>query len=365
VIPKTPAAVPSALRGTVLLVLISLALCVPFASAQSSSAELYVIGIHPRGIAILDGSRDEILAEIPTQGRTVKEIEPSPDGKRVYVTSEARTQIEVVNLQERKVEKVFKITPPGERLIIFGMVLNHKGDQLYVHVKPVQELADEFKVLPPQIWTVDVNTGETRKILEVPHGICLLSLTRDDRRLVAWGRDLYYIDLAQKRIVDTFPLMTVRQAGQSEYNTLPVWPLYERSGISSVPYYTADPVTKKELFGLAQLDVNTGKMELLELGAPVPLYSSVVSPDRKRAYAVMNVLVAVDLQQKRVVQILDVNRTHYVLNISKDGKKLYAAGAGRSIEVFDTATMKRIKTVELSGDPGVSSFRALPANAMQ
>ena len=98
----------------------------------------------------------------------------------------------------------------------------------------------------------------------------------------------------------------------------------------------------------------------MELGAPVPLYSAVVSPDRKHAYAVMNQLLAIDLESKRITQTVDLERTHYVANISRDGKRLFVSGASPFIHVYDTATLQLIKTIELPGDPSVTSLRALP-----
>lgn len=113
--------------------------------------------------------------------------------------------------------------------------------------------------------------------------------------------------------------------------------------------------------GLVNLDVATGKTDLVELGPPIPLYSAVVSPNRKRAYAVMNQLLAIDLDSKRVTQVVDLERTHYVANISRDGKRLFVSGASPFIHVYDTDTLKLVKTIELPGDPSVTSFRALPS----
>ena len=89
----------------------------------------------------------------------------------------------------------------------------------------------------------------------------------------------------------------------------------------------------------------------------------VVSPDRKRAYAVMNQLIAVDLERKRIIKTVDLERTRYVANISRDGKRLFVSGAAPYIHVYDTDTLNLIKTIELAGDPALTGFRALPSGA--
>ena len=356
-------------RGRAAKLFVLLAVMVPYffvsagTPAQAQGQELYVVAMHPRSLLLFDGSRDEIVGEIQTRGRNPREVVPSPDGRFVYTTTEGRAQLEMINLQTRKVERVFDLAPPGYRLTIYGVAINSKGDRLYAHVKPVRELADEYRVDPPQIWAVDVNTGKSEKIVEVPQGVAALVMTKDGRRLIAWGRDLYYIDLAQGRITDTFPLFNRNLPGQGPLDTLPLFIEYERSGVLSCPYYTTDPILKKILFGLANLDLNTGKVDLVELGPAIPLYSSVVSGDRKRAYGVMNQLVAVDLPAGRVLNVQDLERTQYITNISRDGKKLYVSGASYFIHVYDTETLKLIKTVKLSGDTSIA-FSAIPAAAV-
>lgn len=364
-LPPTPGrGITHARRNRFSVLGVLLLLAAPLARGQAlQRGDIFVIGTHPRTLVIIDSNRDEIVAQIPTKGRAPKEVVPSPDGTRVYLTTEARQNIEVVNVASRKVEDVIELAAPGTRLNIYGLAVSRKGDRLFVHVKVVKLLPDEFRPQPPQIWSVDLRNHEAKKILEVPEGVVSLFVPKDETRLIAWGRDLYYIDLAQGRIVDTVPLLTRNTPNQGPLDTLPFFIQYEQSGILSMPYYTSDPITKKDLMGLANLDIDTGKLDLMELGTPIPLYSSVMSPDRKRAYLVMNQLVVVDLEQKKVVAVRDLERTTYVANITRDGKQLHLPSAGAFVDVYDTETLKLIKRIALPGDPSVSQLRALPLTA--
>jgi DNA-binding beta-propeller fold protein YncE len=342
---------------------LSVALCTIFLSAgaqiSSQEPELYVVPMHPRSLLIFDGSRDEIVGEIQTRGRNPRELVSSPDGKWVYATTESRTQVEAVNMQTRAVERVFNLTPPGYRLTIFGMTLSRKGDCLYLHVKPIRELPDEYKLDPPQIWSLDLQTGKTQKVAEVPEGVAALAVMGDGR-IVASGRDLYYIDVNQGRIVRTLPLATVYKPDQGSLDMLAVFAQPERSRILSVPYYTTDPITGRDMFGMSNLDLETGKLDLVDLGRPpIALYSTVVSPDHKRAYGVLAQLVSVDLQARKLLKVVDVGHTGYIVNISRNGKKVYVSGASHFIHVYDAETLKLLKTLDLPGDASIT-FLALP-----
>lgn len=339
---------------------LALLLVAPLAYGQSApSGDVFMIGAHPHELVVIDSSRDEIAAQIPTRGRAPKEVVPAPDGVHVFVTSEVRQQIEVINWKTHKVEDVIDLAAPGTRLNIFGVAVSRKGDRLFLHVKQTRLLPDEYQVLPPEIWWVDLRTHQKHTILTAPEGVVCLLAPADENRLIAWGRDLYYIDLTQNRITSIVPLMTRSTPSAGPLNTLPFFLQFEQSGILSMPYYTNDPITKKDIMGLANLDVNTGKLDLIELGAPIPLYSCVVTPDRKRAYCVMNQIVEVDLEKKQIVSVQDLKRTTYVINITHDGKKLYLPSAGPFVGIYDAETLRMLKQIELPGDPGVSQLRAV------
>lgn len=327
--------------------------------AQATHPEFLVMGIHPHALIVLDTSRDEIVAEIQVHGRSPKEIECSHDGKRLYVTTEGRSQIEIIDFVNRKVEDIIHLAPPGYKFVIYGTALSHDEKVLYVHVKPVRLLPDEYLAEPPQVLALDLNTRKSRKIGEVPEGVASLIALGDGKRLVGWGRDLYVIDLAQGRITETIPLQTP-DSSHGPLDSLPLFAQYEQSGIYSMPYYTTNPLNGKSLMGLVNIDVETGKTDLVDLGPAVPLFSAVVSPDRKRAYAVMNQLVVVDLDGRRVTNVLDLDRTKYVVNISHDGRKLYVSGAAPFMDIYDTQTLKQIKKLELSGDGSVTALRVVP-----
>jgi DNA-binding beta-propeller fold protein YncE len=331
--------------------------------AQAASPELMVMGIHPHALIVLDTSKDEVVAEIQLRGRAPKEIERSRDGRHLYVTTEGRSQIEVVDFVNRRVEDVIHVAPAGYKAVIYGTALSRDDKFLYVHMKPVRLLPDEYQAEPPQILAYDLSTRKSRKLTEVPEGVASLIALGDGKRLVGWGRDLYVIDIAQGRITESVPLQTPAP-DHGPLDSLPLFTQYEQSGIFSLPYYTTNPQTGKILMGLVNIDVATGKTDLVELGPAVPLFSAVVSPDRKRAYAVMNQLVTVDLESRRVSNVLNLDRTKYVANISRDGRKLYVSGAAPFMDIYDTQSLKQIKKIELSGDGSVTSLRVVPQGAV-
>ena len=331
--------------------------------SRGQDHDYFVLGIHPSGLVVIDSNSDKVVAQIPTKGRSPKEVVPSPDGKHVFLTTDGRAKIEVVNIPERKVEEVIDLAPSAVKVNIFGLAVNRKGDRLFAHIRPIKELSDEYVALPPEIWTVDLVTHEKTKLMDAPDAVVSLFVPADPNRLIAWGRDVYFIDLAKRQVVETIPMRTGLPPDQAPMDTLPFFNQYDQTGIVSMPYFTTNPFTHKMAIGLVNMDLDTGKLDRFELGPPIPLYSSVVSPDRKHAYLVMNQLVDVDLTDHRIAQVRDTDRTTYVINITRDGKKLYLPTSGPFVSVYDAQTLQLIHRIDLPGDPSSSQIRALPPGA--
>jgi hypothetical protein len=80
---------------------------------------------------------------------------------------------------------------------------------------------------------------------------------------------------------------------------------------------------------------------------------------------VMNQLVVVDLTQRKIAEVRDTERTAYVVNLTRDGKKVYLpSSAGPFVDVYDAQSLKLIRRIELPGDPSSSQLRALPPGAV-
>lgn len=329
----------------------------PIVAAQAGN-EFFVIGTHDNNVVVLDPRTDEIVAQIPTRGQNPLEVLPGPKGNVVYVTTDGREKIEVIDVARRQVVDSIKLSSPQRWVRIFGMAIDREGSRLFVHVKCVRREMDELRVEAPQVWAIDLPTRKITKIVDVPWGVTVLLAPGDARRLYAYGTDIYVIDIPQGRIIKTIPHLTRETHDQGSIGTS-AYPQYEQSGIFSMVSSTEDPITKKKFVGLANFDVETGEEDQMDLGPPMDLNTAVVSPDRRWAYAILNKLLVVDLLQRRVVAVKDLPRTVGQANITEDGKKLYLTGNGPFILVYDTETLNLLKTIELSAATGNSLLRAV------
>jgi DNA-binding beta-propeller fold protein YncE len=190
---------------------------------------------------------------------------------------------------------------------------------------------------------VDLASGKIVRSVEVPWGVVQLVTVKGGQQVYAIGKDLYKIDAAggALKILETVPMF------DKKWNTLPFWNYTsENGGRAAVNYYTPDGM------GLLAVDQKTGDVTSIPIqGEPVLAYSVILAPDGKTAYAVMDDLNVIDLVNKKYGPVVPLQQgTSYAVNLSSDGKKIYVGSGGPSVTVFDAATLKRLKTVQLASD---------------
>jgi DNA-binding beta-propeller fold protein YncE len=130
-------------------------------------------------------------------------------------------------------------------------------------------------------------------------------------------------------------------------NILPFWDYaFDNGGVASINYYT------EKYMGLLLVDQRSGDIrDVVIKGEPALAYSVVLSPDRKKAYGVMDDLTVIDLGKRRyVASVPNKQGTSYGVNVSSDGRKIYVGGGGSTVTIYDAKTLKPIKVLQMASD---------------
>ncbi len=292
-------------------------------------------------IQVIDGDTDEIVADIPMEG-WLRETALSPDKRYLYVTAK-RHLIHKVDLEARKVVKTLDLSGGGWDRFVFGFDVAPDGRTAYLSVRARTTEGGEVVVTPPKLTQMDLETGKVLRTLDLPWDAATLTTVKNGKMVYVIGKDLYKIDVSgsEMKLVDTFKMY------EKQMNFLPFWNYaWENGGVFMANYYTP------ELMGLLSIDKKTGEITDTPLnGIPVFAYSVIYSPDKKKAYGVMDELNVIDLTTNTYEAIV-VNHegTCYGINVSSDGKKVYLAGGGSTLTIFDTETLKPIKVLQMATD---------------
>lgn len=317
----------------------ALLLCAAGACGQVEAKDL-IFHMGYEMIQVIDTDNDAIT-DIPIKGASRDSVF-SADRKFLYVTGSRRV-INKIDLEKMRVVNTFTVEAKGWDRSVFGFALSQDNKTGYVSVFSRRTERGEVVIGTPEIMQIDLDNGQILRSIEVPFGVVSLSLVESDTKLYALGQDLYAIDVAQPqmKIVETTPMF------DRGINILAFWHYTaENDGVWLSPYYSAEGM------GLLSIDTKSGKVtETMIQGEPPFAYNAIYSPDKTKAYSVMDEVAVIDLKTKTYSKIVPIPEgTCYGIIPTSDGKRLYAGGAGSTITVFDVETMKPIKILQMETD---------------
>ena len=315
------------------------ALCLLTVSGRAEAKDL----IFSQGynlVEVVDVDSDRIIGNIPVPG-FVRETVWTEDNKTMYLTTQ-RHNIVKIDLQKLQVVKTYDANRDGWKRNIWGFVLAGDGKTGYINSIDRKVEAGEVLVRPT-ISQIDLEDGRVLRSMTPPWGVSSLVYVKNGTTLYAVGLDLYKIDLTQKemKVVETYPML------DKKMDILPIWPsTHENGGIFLTNYYTP------EFMGLLAIDGNTGEVTDRRIkGPPVMAYCFIYSPDKKKAYGIMDNVEVIDLETNTVVKSFpNAEGTSFSILPSSDGKKLYAGAGGSTITVYDAVTYQVLKVLQLQND---------------
>jgi len=291
-------------------------------------------------IQVIDTDNDAIT-NIPIKG-AARDSVFSADKKFLYVTG-SRRNIQKLDLTKMQIVNNIKVEEKGWDRLIYGLAVSQDGQTGYVNVFSRRTDAGEVVIDRPQVLQINLDSGKILRSLEVPVGVVNLTLVENDTKMYAVGQDIYTIDVTQKqmKIVATTPMF------DKGMNILALWHYTaENDGIWLSPYYSPEGM------GLLSIDTKSGKVDMTMLqGEPPFAYNAIYSPDKTKAYSVMDEVAVIDLKTKTYSKIVPIPEgTCYGVMPTTDGKKLYVGAGGSTITVFDVATMQPIKVLQMETD---------------
>ncbi len=132
-----------------------------------------------------------------------------------------------------------------------------------------------------------------------------------------------------------------------------------------------DPVENRRLLVVGRINLARRSLDYFPIG-PAPEHGEVsfaLGADRMHGYVLVqdigrNELWTIDIPGRRVVgQVPFGGRPRMALRSSSNGKILYIYEAGNTIDLYDAAGFKYLRTITLEGDMTYGSFHVVPARA--
>ena len=312
-------------------------------------AKDYIYAPCVNNLYIIDCTTDSIVKTIQYNDYIVGAA-PSPDGKRYYLNSWKSIYV-VDTVTDRLIDKIDFFTDLNRVVIMPGISVSPDGKFLYMSVSITRKKLNipRLEVLKPQLVVYDLAKKEIVRSFEVPHCCNAVFAPREDPdHVILLANDFYKLNLKTGKM-DKILGVVYPEPGKPQLNALFIWMNLSPGdqGILSNPAYSME--NEEDMF--YTLIDKKGKLTLLKAEEALFLYSTVVSPDGKYIYGVMDEVYKVDIKTGKTLAMEVVERgTSYGSATTSDGKKLYVGPGGPDISVYDTANLKPLGHIALDSD---------------
>lgn len=315
--------------------------------AAAATAPKAYIGLYgDDAVGVLDTASGRLVRAIKVPAGPEAVI-VSPDGRRVYVSSEDATAVSVIDTATDNVIKTLDLGAFPE-----GMALSRDGRTLLAAIFGI----DKVDVIDTATFSVTAQFAVAKA-----HG---LALTPDGRTAYVGAQDvpahnaIVVLDVPGRRVAAQVPLdkaprgLTVSPDGKSLYFTV------ANSAAVEVMDTATNAVT-------AQITVG-----------PIP-HQIAFTPDRTRALVAVQStgqVAIIDVASRQVVKDVAVGKYPHWVGITSDGALAYVTNEGdNTVSVVDLASQSVVATLSVGNEPrkisvqrgpgAMSAFAASPAAA--
>ena len=347
------------------------------ASAQTAKLGTLFVGAWQKKIVVVDEATKKIATEIELKLDVPRSMMFSEDKKKLIVHSAMDCGFEIVDVATRKLERSFKLDGAGKKYRPSGFALSPDSKKLYTALYSVEKKIDRFEVSKPQWAMIDMDSEKIEKFVDFPKDQQIrggrgggLRVSPDGKYLYQFRENVNIYSTEDFKEVDKIELSKPLFPGVERVMIGPGDDPHEQPGKVFGFFNSTDPIVHKTTFGFAQFDLNQRTFEFTPVGpSTTGTLGLRLTPDRKTGYTVaFNGMGAnrrcefwtFDIGSKQITRMQEFDgRSRFEFNMSSDGKLLYIYGAGNTLEMYDAATLKQVKDLDVNADM-TSNMLVLP-----
>lgn len=347
------------------------------ASAQTAKLGTLFVGAWQKRVLVIDEASRKLTGEIELKLDVPRSMMFTEDKKKLIVHSALECGFEIIDVATRKLERSFKLDGAGKKYRPSGFALSPDSKKMYTALYTVDKKIDRFEVSKPQWAIIDMDSEKIEKFVDFPKDQQLRGGRGGGLRVSPDGKFLYQF----RENVNIYSTENFKEVDKIELSK-PLFPGVERVMISGGDdpheepgkifgfFNSTDPIVHKTTFGFASFDLNKRTFEFSPVGPSTTRTTGLrLTPDRKTGYTVAyNGMGAnqrcefwtFDIASKRITKMQEFDgRSRFEFNLSSDGKLLYIYGAGNTLEIYDAATLKMVKDLDVNTDM-TSNMLVLP-----
>jgi hypothetical protein len=363
----------------VVLALVALGQAAPVAQRKApvltgGNGMLY-IGTYSGTILMIDEATEKVAGEIPLKTGIPRSLSLSDDRKKFVVLDSTLQQIEIVDIASRKTLDTFTLSETNKRVRIRGVAVDPLDRFVILLTRTATKLLDRWEIGPSTMLQYDLKAHKVVREIPWPKGeereFMNVRFSPDGKLMYFFGDDVLIYDTSDFREVDTWEISKPVEFGAGRLDFGSTDDFNEERGFITGIFYMQDPVQKRRLMGIGRVNLAAKEIDYFTLGPAVSRVSFALGPDRRKAYGLMQEIGkyefwTFDLAGRRVASRAEfAGRPRMDLSVSTNGKLLYVWNAGNTIDLYEAATCKYLRTITMAADTTTRMFIMPPARSAQ
>jgi len=338
------------------------------------------LGGYPDSILVVDEAQGRIVDKIHLETGLPTSMRLSDDRKKIFVTTNDHSGVEVIDVASRKVLSHFVLNTATKHYRFNGGTPDPQGKLFYTITVEIDKQLEHYDIGKPKYTVIDLEQQKIAKTVDIPvedeNGAAggygrNFEISADGKFLYQFRDKVVVLNADDFKVVDRIDLSKPEQPGMENVGFGPRLDSIGEPGKLISLFNSADPIVHNRVFGIARFDLTTRDVTFNPIGpAPAGMAGLQVTPDKKSAYTIIAngmhgnkrcEFWSFDLETDRIAKTEEVPcRTRFSFGMSGDGKKLYIFGAGFEIEVYDAASLKHERTWDLGNDVTGAGMIVLP-----
>jgi hypothetical protein len=360
-------------RRTILVILAFAVLATPGASAQrfgkgtalSGGDQLFYVGTYAGNIQIFDEATEQKIGDIKLQTGIPRSLILSQNRQKFYVLDSTLERVEVVDIASRSSLSTFTLSEGNKKTRIRGLQVDPLERFLILLTRSATKQIDRWEISDIALQLYDLREKKVTRSIPWPRGeereFINIRFSPDGKLLYFFGDDILIVETENFTEVDTWPISRPIESGLGRINFGPFDDFNEDPGFFTGLFTVQDPVQNRRIMGIGRVNLMAKTIDFSPIG-PAEGVSFAMTADRKRGYGLLQQIGryefwAFDLEGKKLLNRTPFEgRPRMALRVSSNGKLLYVFQAGATIDVYDAASYKYLRTIQMDADQTTNLF---------
>jgi len=276
----------------------------------------------------------------------------------------------VIDVASRRTLDTFTLSDGNAHVRALAFEVDPQNRFMVLVTKTLTKSVDRFEIGAPAFIQYDLTTHTIVRTVpwatdpEPQYYYLLLRFSPDGKLLYVFSNEIVIYDTATLKQIDSWNLALPNEPGLGRFDLSAMDETNDEPGYFTALFGMQDPVARRCLLVVGRVNLVDRRIDFFPIG-PAPDRGEVsfaLAPDRKHGYVLVeeihhHELWTVDMAGKRLEsQVPFEGRPRMAIRCSSNGKIIYIYEAGNTIDLYDAASLKHLRTIALDTDMMYGTF---------